>query len=95
MHETSVATPRPRGSERGAAFASLIISARRERGWTHDELTTRSGVSRSTLFRWEAGNATAPNPDQLRRVCHALGVDHRHALVALGYLTDADLVQAA
>lgn len=86
MYDTSVAPPRPRGSHRGTAFAELIAGARRRRGLTQDEVTLRSGVSRSTLNRWEAGDATRPDPDHIRSVCGVLDIDPVAALVALGYL---------
>lgn len=72
---------------RGEAFASLIREARRQRGWTQDKLVEVSGVSRSTILRWEAGDASRPDPDQVRAACRALGVDPRRAAVALGYLS--------
>lgn len=76
---------------RGAAFAALLREARRERGWTQDTLVEASGVSRSTILRWEGGDASRPDPDQVRAVCLALGIDPLRAAVALGYLTPEDL----
>lgn len=78
---------------RGEAFANLIREGRRAKGWTQDRLVEASGVSRSTVLRWEAGDASRPDPDQVRAVCLALGIDPRRAAVALGYLT-ADEVAA-
>lgn len=97
MSETSAAAPtrQARDGSRGAAFAALIVAARRDRGWTQDDLIFRAGVSRSTLARWEAGAAERPDPDTVRSVCAALDVDLKRALLALGYLTDADLAPAA
>lgn len=78
---------------RGEAFANLIRKGRRAKGWTQDRLVEESGVSRSTVLRWEGGDASRPDPDQVRAVCLALGIDPRRAAVALGYLT-ADEVAA-
>lgn len=78
----------------GAAFAKLISEARRERGWSQDTLATRAGVNRSTVLRWEAGDAARPAPEALKAVCQSLGVGQLHALHALGYL-DAALFQSA
>lgn len=76
---------------RGEAFANLIREGRRAKGWTQDRLVDESGVSRSTVLRWEAGDASRPDPDQVRAVCLALGIDPRRAAVALGYLTSDEV----
>lgn len=85
-------TPPPRAcaaraNQRGQAFASLLITARQRRGWTQDQLVKNTGISRSTIIRWESGEAARPDPDHVRAVCTALDIDQRDALVALGYLT--------
>jgi transcriptional regulator with XRE-family HTH domain len=76
---------------RGEAFANLIREARRAKNWTQDKLVDESGVSRSTILRWESGDASRPDPDQVRAVCLALGIDPRRAAVALGYLTPEEI----
>lgn len=76
---------------RGEAFANLIRDGRRAKGWTQDRLVEESGVSRSTVLRWEAGDASRPDPDQVRAVFLALGMDPRQAAVALGYLTPEEI----
>mgnify|MGYP001468006830 CR=1 FL=1 len=90
-------TPEHRATARvrGAAFARLILNARLKRGLTKATVVKRSGVSRSTYLRWEAGEATAPYPEHIRAVCRVLGVDHLQALKALGYLSDDTLTPAA
>jgi transcriptional regulator with XRE-family HTH domain len=75
----------------GDAFGALIRDGRRQRGITQEALETETGVSRSTITRWERGDASTPNPEHVRAVCLALGIDPREAAVALGYLTAADL----
>ncbi len=96
MPDTQARSSRPRRDKtRGAAFADLIHDARKRRGWSHDKLAEESGVGRTTIFRWEGGDAQNPTPDQIRAVCAALGIDPKQALLALGYLTDADLAPAA
>jgi transcriptional regulator with XRE-family HTH domain len=97
MSETIAAAParQARDGSRGQAFAALIANARRDRGWTQDDLIFRAGVSRSTLARWEAGAAERPDPDAVRSVCVALDIDPKRALIALGYLTADDLAPAA
>ncbi|MEU7980546.1 helix-turn-helix transcriptional regulator [Micromonospora sp. NPDC049081] len=96
MYETPPPRTRSgRGAQRGQAFAALIVAARRRHGLTQDDVIVRSKVSRSTLLRWEAGDATRPNPDHVRAVCNAVGVDQRDALMALGYLTTDEIAPAA
>jgi transcriptional regulator with XRE-family HTH domain len=76
---------------RGEQFAALIRDARTVAGITQDALADQAGVNRSTIIRWEGGDASRPDPDQVRRVCRALGVDPRRAAVALGYLSPEDI----
>jgi transcriptional regulator with XRE-family HTH domain len=78
-------------SPRGDAFGALIRESRQRKGWTQDRLVEESGVSRATITRWEAGDARRPDPEQVRAVCAALGVDPRLAAVALGYLSQEDI----
>lgn len=73
--------------ERGKAFAKLIIEGRHRKGWRQEDLVAASGISRRNLSRWENGLAERPDPDQVRAVCLALGIDPRLAAVALGYLS--------
>lgn len=102
MSETNAAAhaKHPRDGSRGAAFAALVVNARRDRGLTQDELIFRARglgapVSRATVTRWEAGKAERPDPDAVRAVCAVLQIEPTRALLALGYLTDADLAPAA
>lgn len=76
---------------RGDAFGALIRTARSRRGITQEALEAETGVSRSTIARWERGDANTPDPDHVRAICAALEVDPREAAVALGYLTPADV----
>lgn len=75
----------------GRRLATLIKGARLEREWTQEQLEDASGVSRQTIIRYESGKAAAPKPDELRRVCAALGLDLRDVVVALGYVTREEL----
>lgn len=83
--------PNPRGEQ----FGRLIRDYRDRAGLTQEQLEAASGVSRSTIARWERGDANNPNPDQVRAVCQRLGIDPRRAAIALGYLTDDELHTAA
>lgn len=79
----------------GRAFAALIRDARLRLDLTQQQLAVRAGVSLSSVARWEGGDATAPMPAQIAAVCDVLGLRRTDALIALGYLTDADLAPAA
>jgi transcriptional regulator with XRE-family HTH domain len=80
--------------DRGKAFAKLIIDGRQKRSWRQDDLVAASGVSRRLLTRWEGGEAERPDPEKVRAVCLALGIDPREAAVALGYLTEDEIAPA-
>lgn len=79
---------------RGEQFARLIRDARLRKGISQDALAEATGINRSTVIRWEGGEAVRPEPDQVRAVCKYLGIDPRQAAIALGYLQPEDLVDA-
>lgn len=55
-----------------ARLAARLGELRTERGWSLDELSRRSGVSRSTLSRLERGELS-PTAAQLGRLCTVYG----------------------
>lgn len=72
-----------------AAFARFvrraIDDAKNERGWTVTDLAARTGVGRSTVFRWLAGDwHDYPELAKVRGFCTALGVPVSAAFRALG-----------
>lgn len=76
-----------------AAFARfvrrVIDDARNERGWTVTDLATATGVGRSTVFRWLAGEwQDYPELAKVRGFCLALGVPVAAAFEALGLPAD-------
>lgn len=75
----------------GAPFAELLRSARRDARLLQDDVISRSGVSRSTYLRWEAGDVGRPDLRSVRAVCLVLGVNPRRAAIALGLVTPAEL----
>lgn len=75
---------------RSEEFAQLIRSGRERAGLTQEALADSVGVHRTTIVRWEGGDATLTDPALVRAVCLELGIDPREAAVALGYLTPAD-----
>ncbi len=54
-------------------LARRLKSLRSERGWSLDELASRSGVSRATLSRMENGEVS-PTAQALGRLCAAYGL---------------------
>ena len=64
-----------RGQLRSAipdGVGQTVRTARRSRRWTQQRLADRSGLSRKTVCRVEAGGA--PDADTLLRVCEALAL---------------------
>jgi transcriptional regulator with XRE-family HTH domain len=77
-----------------AAFARFvrraIDDARNERGWTVTDVAAHTGVGRSTVFRWLAGDwQDFPELAKVRGFCAALEVPVAAAFRALG-LPDAE-----
>ena len=69
-----------------------IDDAREERGWTVTDLATHTGVGRSTVFRWLAGDwQDYPELAKVRGFCAALDLPVAAAFRALG-LPDAGTV---
>ena len=72
-----------------AAFARFVRQAidhaRNERGWTVTDLATHTGIGRSTVFRWLAGDwQDYPELAKVRGFCAALEVPVAAAFRALG-----------
>ncbi|WDZ85434.1 helix-turn-helix domain-containing protein [Micromonospora cathayae] len=62
-----------------------IDDAREERGWTVSDLAAHTGVGRSTVFRWLAGDwQDYPELAKVRGFCAALDVPVAAAFRALG-----------
>ncbi|MFI6822170.1 multiprotein-bridging factor 1 family protein [Micromonospora sp. NPDC050187] len=62
-----------------------IDDARQERGWTVTDLAAHTGVGRSTIFRWLAGDwQDYPELAKVRGFCSALDVPVTAAFRALG-----------
>lgn len=85
----------PSNVPRGELFAQLIRDGRSRAGISQDALADRAGVNRSTVIRWESGDASRPDPDQVRAVCRVLDIDPIRAGIALGYVDPARLGSAA
>jgi transcriptional regulator with XRE-family HTH domain len=68
-------------------FADLLSEARKNKGWSQERLEAESGVSRSSISRYERRLTDVPEPDHVRALCAALDIDPRRAAVSLRYLT--------
>lgn len=99
-HDVStLATNRRMGDSRGmsdmARFGKLIVEARSRRGWTVRQAGEALGREPSYLSRLEnARNANPPSASEFREILKGLGISPVEGLLALGYLTEAD-VEAA
>ena len=60
-------------SDAGDSVGTRIRAARRERGWTQDQLAAAVGVSRSAVAQWETDRAGQIRAN-LARIANALGV---------------------
>ena len=54
-------------------LANRLSELRRSRGWSLDQLTEHSGISRATLSRMEKGDVS-PTAESLGRLCAAYGL---------------------
>jgi transcriptional regulator with XRE-family HTH domain len=75
------------------AFARFVRravdDAKLRRGWTVTRLATETGVGRSTLFRWLAGDChDFPELSNVRSFCEALEIPVAAAFAALGVRSD-------
>lgn len=77
--------------DRGQQFAALIRDARTDAKLTQAELAAQAGIDRTTIVKWESGNTTRPEPDQVRAVCKILGIRPELAAAALGFLDSGDI----
>ena len=71
------------------AFARFVRravdDAKTRRGWTVTRLASETGVGRSTLFRWLAGDChDFPELSNVRGFCQALDIPVSAAFAALG-----------
>ena len=72
-------------------FARVVRDARKQRGWKQEDLAAHAGVSVPTIQRWETGKTGTPDPENARKVFHALGLDSRWIPVLLGYITAEEM----
>lgn len=80
-----------RDADSGPSFAELITNGRLAKTWSQTDLQDQSGVSRSSISRYERGLTDTPEPEHVRALCAALNIDPRQAAVSLGYLTTDEI----
>lgn len=76
--------------DRQSLFAALIKRARKDRGWTQEQLADESEIGVRTLIRWERGEVTEPEPAQVKAVINALDISAEEAYIALGWLPEGE-----
>lgn len=74
------------GADVKSSWARYIEQATQRPGWNAAKLARESGVHRSTIFRWKAGDSRSVTVDSVRRIADALGDDPDEALRAAGDL---------
>lgn len=77
--------------EGGERFKQLLKEHRTALGLTQDDVAVQSGVSLSTINRWERGLVHNPEPEQIKAVCRVVRMSTVAAGIALGYLAPEDV----
>lgn len=77
--------------EGGRRFAALLREYRSRKQLRQEDVADRSGVSLSTINRWERGLVRNPKPEEMQAVCRILGLSTVAAGIALGYLAPEDV----
>lgn len=61
------------------------------RGHTQAQIAKMTGIAESNIGRWMRGERGQPKPDKVLDLAKAFGQPPAEALIAAGYLTDADV----
>jgi len=67
-------------------LATRIRELRQVLGWTQQDLSRESGLSRSYISRLEMGDIALPSSERLRALSNALGASPDDLLQAAGYI---------
>lgn len=62
----------------------VLFDAREAKGWSQEQLSRVSGVSRVTISKWETGQIDAPKMGTVRKLAAALGLPIGALLNPLG-----------
>lgn len=76
-----------------STLAKRIRELRQSYGWTQQDLSTESGLSRSYISRLEMGDIALPSNERLRSLASALQTQMDDLLQAAGFL-DAPKMEA-
>lgn len=68
------------------SLATRLKELRRVRGWTQQDLSRSSGLTRSYISRLEMGDIALPSSEKLRSLSQALGTAPDDLLQAAGYI---------
>src|SRR4051812_19701667 len=71
---------------RHETLAARIRELRQVLGWTQQDLSRESGLSRSYISRLEMGDIALPSSERLRALSGALGASPDDLLQAAGYI---------
>ncbi|MEU0078651.1 helix-turn-helix transcriptional regulator [Micromonospora tulbaghiae] len=75
----------------GRRLAALLRQHRAARELRQEDVAERSGVSLSTINRWERGIIRNPVPTELKAVCRVIGLRPVAAWIALGAIDPEDV----
>src|SRR5690348_4503330 len=68
------------------SLATRLKELRRARGWTQQDLSRASGLTRSYISRLEMGDIALPSSEKLRALSQSLGTAPDDLLQAAGYI---------
>jgi transcriptional regulator with XRE-family HTH domain len=68
------------------SLANRLKELRRAIGWTQQDLSRASGLTRSYISRLEMGDIALPSSEKLRSLAHSLGTSPDDLLQAAGYI---------
>jgi transcriptional regulator with XRE-family HTH domain len=68
------------------SLANRLKELRRALGWTQQDLSRASGLTRSYISRLEMGDIALPSSEKLRSLAQALGTTPDDLLQAAGYI---------
>lgn len=75
----------------GRRFGALLRQHRDARGLRQEDVANESGVSLSTINRWERGIVRNPVPTEIKAVCRVVRLRPIAAWIALGALDPEDV----
>lgn len=83
-YSANVATSDPR-IQMFARFIDRALKEARDRGMGTEEIEERTGIGRSTMYRWRRAEIESPQRRQVQAFCDGLGIPVRTAAQILGW----------